>query len=199
MSIIDNVFQRFPRRRPDAAGNPSGLQAVGTLRNRALSLEILRGSVQNRRRLRVHSPFLSGADDSRPRERTMSDSIHDDHEASPDDSAIRSNTSIDPGVLKVYQTGPVTVVGFGGRDVPDEVCIAGYRDQLMALINDHHCQVLAFDLSGVKLIPSGMLGVLVTLRKLVPRIELYNASPDIQDVLRLTNLISQFELKDVAI
>ena len=27
----------------------------------------------------------------------------------------------DPNVLKIYKTGELTVVGFGGQDVPDEV------------------------------------------------------------------------------
>ena len=129
----------------------------------------------------------------------MSDSVHDDFEVTPHDSAIRSNKTHDPSILKVYQTGPLTVVGFGGVDVPDEVCIAGYRDQLMQLVELHQCQVLAFDLSGVKLVPSGMLGVLVSLRKRVQRLELYNASPDVEEVLRLTNLVTLFDLKAVAL
>jgi anti-sigma B factor antagonist len=129
----------------------------------------------------------------------MSDSIHDDTPPALSDSAIRRGAFYDPSVLKVYQTGPLTVVGFGGVDVPDEVCIAGYRDQLMKLIDDHGCNVLAFDLSGVKLVPSGMIGVLVSLRKRVDRLELYNASPDVEDVLKLTNLISLFDLKTVAV
>ncbi|MDZ4683741.1 MAG: STAS domain-containing protein [Planctomycetaceae bacterium] len=129
----------------------------------------------------------------------MSDSIHDDAVPAPHDSAIRSGVPHDPSVLKVYQTGPLTVVGFGGVDVPDEVCIAGYRDQLMQLVTEHQCSVLAFDLTGVKLVPSGMLGVLISLRKRVQRMELYNPSPDVEEVLRVTNLISQFELKSVPV
>ncbi len=127
----------------------------------------------------------------------MSDSIHDEVDFPTDDSALRTGLSIETGVLKVYTTGPVTVVGFGGNDVPDEVCIAAYRDQLMQLVDEHHCQTLAFDLTGVKLIPSGMLGVLVTLRKRVAHLELYNASDDIRNVLHLTNLLSMFDLKEL--
>lgn len=127
----------------------------------------------------------------------MSDSIHDEVDYPMGDSTLRTGLSIDPGVLKVYQTGALTVVGFGGADVPDEVCIAAYRDQLMKLIDEHQCQTLAFDLTGVKLIPSGMLGVLVTLRKRVGHLELYNASDDIRSVLQLTNLLSMFDLKEL--
>jgi hypothetical protein len=129
----------------------------------------------------------------------MGESIHDDHDDGPpgaSDSSV-SLGGADPSVLKIYQTGELTVVGFGGQDVPDEVCIAGYRDQLNKLLDDNNCKVLAFDLSGVRLVPSGMLGVLTTLRKRVERLEIYNASDNIQEVLRLTNLVKLFDLRDV--
>ncbi|MBI1345171.1 anti-sigma factor antagonist [bacterium] len=124
----------------------------------------------------------------------MADSIHD----SDLDLAAATSLPSEP-VLKVYELGPVTVVGFGGEDVPDEVCIAAYREQLLQLVQDQQCHTLAFDLTGVKLIPSGMLGVLVTLRKKVGRIELYNASEDIRSVLKLTNLDTMFEIQDLAL
>ena len=104
----------------------------------------------------------------------------------------------DPNVLKIYQTGELTVVGFGGQDVPDEVCIAAYRDQLFKLIEEHKCKILAFDLTGVTLVPSGMLGVLTSLRSRVQRVELYNPSVDVREVLRLTRLESLFDIKEVA-
>lgn len=103
--------------------------------------------------------------------------------------------SMNSEVLHVYQTGPLTVVGFAGKDVPDEVCIAGYRDQLEKLIAEEGVEVMAFDLSGVKLVPSGMLGLLTTIRKRVKRVELYNPSEDVREVLRITNLDRLFEIK----
>lgn len=129
----------------------------------------------------------------------MGDSIHDDSDMGLPSSRQRKPKLPDPGVLQVYQTGPVTVVGFGGEDVPDEVCIAAYREQLVELIKQERCSTLAFDLTGVRLIPSGMLGVLVTLRKLVDRVELFNPSEDVRDVLRLTNLECLFEFKEVPV
>ena len=104
-------------------------------------------------------------------------------------------SSMNTEVLHVYQTGPLTVVGFAGKDVPDEVCIAGYRDQLEKLIAEEGVEVMAFDLSGVKLVPSGMLGLLTTIRKRVKRVELYNPSEDVREVLRITNLDRLFEIK----
>ena len=136
----------------------------------------------------------------------MSDSIHDEHESEAGDSALKIGDLKDPNVLKIYQTGELTVIGFGGQDVPDEVCIAAYREQLFqlmircvfTLVKEHNCKVLAFDLTGVTLVPSGMLGVLTSLRSKVQKIELYNPSVDVREVLHMTRLESLFEIKEVA-
>lgn len=129
----------------------------------------------------------------------MSDNIHDDPPANGEEDSTPKYTHPVPGVLNVYQTGPLTVVGFAGKDVPDEICIAAYRDQLFKLIEDSHCKVLAFDLTGVVLVPSGMLGVLVSLRKRLDRLELYNPSKDVLEVLELTKLNSLFEIREVSV
>lgn len=118
----------------------------------------------------------------------MSEHVLDDSDPKP---------SPNTPVLEVYQVGELTVVGFGGRDVPDEVCIAAYRDQLKRLIEQHKCQTLAFDCTGVKLMPSGMLGLLTSLRKQVGKIELYNPSVDVVAVLKVTNLLPFFEVREL--
>jgi len=100
-------------------------------------------------------------------------------------------------VLHIYQVGELTVVGFGGVDVPDEACIADYRAQLTELIQQHNCKTLAFDLSGVTVVPSGMLGVLISLKKTGLEIELYNPSADILDVLAITKLDGMFTVREV--
>ena len=129
----------------------------------------------------------------------MNDSVLDDFDPASGDSALKIGNLKDPQVLKVYQTGELTVVGFGGRDVPDEVCISSYREQLFRMVEEYKCKVLAFDLTGVTLIPSGMLGVLTSLRKQVDRIELYNPSADVREVLQMTRLEQLFDIKEVAI
>lgn len=128
----------------------------------------------------------------------MNDSVLDDSDPSANDSALKVGDLKDPQVLKVYQTGELTVVGFGGQDVPDEICISGYREQLIRMIDEFKVKVLAFDLTGVTLIPSGMLGVLTSLRSKVDRIELYNPSADVREVLQMTRLEQLFEIKEVA-
>ena len=129
----------------------------------------------------------------------MSDIVFDDILPSSGDSSLNLGDLNAPNVLKIYQTGELTVVGFGGQDVPDEVCIAGYRDQLFKMIDECHCKVLAFDLTGVTLVPSGMLGVLTSLRSKVEKVELYNPSTDVREVLRMTRLEQLFEIKDISI
>ncbi len=93
-------------------------------------------------------------------------------------------------ILEIYQTGPTTVVGFGGRDVLADVNVAVCRDELVQLIDEHKCQVLAFDLTGVRLIPSGLLGLLASLRSKGVEIQLFNPSKDIQEVLEVTRMNS---------
>jgi len=129
----------------------------------------------------------------------MTDSIHDESDSKSGDSEVKMGGLKDANVLKIYQTGELTVVGFGGQDVPDEVCIAHYRDQLFKLVDEHNCKVLAFDLTGVTLVPSGMLGVLTSLRQKVDRIELYNPSEDVREVLSMTRLGQLFDIKEVAL
>lgn len=113
------------------------------------------------------------------------------------DTVLPTPASAGQESLIVYQAGELTVIGFGNRDVPDEVCVARYRDALLRIIQEHRCQQLAFDLTGVRMMPSGMLGLLTTLRKQVNSIELYNASKDIRDTLTLTKLDRLFEIQSV--
>ena len=91
-------------------------------------------------------------------------------------------------VLVVYEAGELTVVGFDGRDVPSDACLAEYREQITELIRQHGCKTLAFDLTGVKLVPSGLLGLIASVRKLGVEVEVFNPSDDVRDVFRTTRL-----------
>jgi anti-anti-sigma factor len=96
--------------------------------------------------------------------------------------------SAQPESLEVYQTGELTVVGFGGREILDQIDITQCRSQIISLVEQHKAKILAFDLAGVKLIPSGMLGLLASLRKMNIEVHLYNPSPDVEEVLHITKL-----------
>jgi anti-anti-sigma factor len=91
-------------------------------------------------------------------------------------------------IFQVYQTGELTVVGFGGREILDQLDLTVCRAEILALVDKHKCHTLAFDLSGVKLMPSGMLGLLASLRKMNIQVHLYNPSQDIAEVLQITRL-----------
>ncbi len=91
-------------------------------------------------------------------------------------------------ILEVYQVGPTTVVGFGGREVFDEVNVALCREEMLALIDNVQCKILAFDLTGVKFLPSGLLGLLASIRQHGAEVHLYNACKDIQEGLEITKL-----------
>jgi len=100
-------------------------------------------------------------------------------------------------ILEVYQTGPTTVVGFGGRDVLMDVNVAACRDELIALIQREKCSIVAFDLTGVRLLPSGLLGLLSSLRHNGVQVHLYNPSADVREVLSLTNLDQIMQIHEI--
>lgn len=102
--------------------------------------------------------------------------------------------TLEPQILSVYKTGPLTVVGFGGQEVLDQVNIAACRTEVMQLVEANKTEVLAFDLTGVKLIPSGLLGLLASLRNQGVKIQLYNPSEDVMDVLQVTHLDKVLEV-----
>ncbi len=103
------------------------------------------------------------------------------------------------GCLTVYQAGVLTVVGFGGQDALANLNLAECRDDLVKLIKENHCKTLAFDLTGVRLIPSGTLGLIAAMRKLDVDVHIYNPSDDVRDVLEITKLDTLIEVHEVEI
>lgn len=104
----------------------------------------------------------------------------------------------DSSLLHVYEEGPVSVIGFAGRDVLDDVNVAACRDEMMSLVDRTHCQTLAVDLTGVKLVPSGLLGLLASIRRRGVDVHIYNPSPDVREVLAVTNLDRLMPVHDLA-
>lgn len=101
--------------------------------------------------------------------------------------------------LQVYQAGELTVVGFGGREVLDDLNVAACGDEIIALVKQHQCKSLAFDLTGVKMLPSGLLGLLASLYKLGLEVHLYNPSDDVREVIDITKLSEHLKLHEVEI
>ena len=101
-----------------------------------------------------------------------------------DDSGVLVAGSVDPNLLTFIREGLRVIVSFNSKDVPDEVCVAGYRAQLLKIVQESDCKELAFDLTGIKILPSGMLGLLVTMKNRGQQIELLNPSVDVQEIGR---------------
>lgn len=91
-------------------------------------------------------------------------------------------------VLQVYEAGETTVVGFCGEEILDEINVSACRTEIIDILKRHECSVLAFDLTGVRLIPSGLLGLLSSIRQMGVEVHLYNPSDDVRDVLSITHL-----------
>lgn len=106
----------------------------------------------------------------------------------------------DDGLLRVYSAGRVTVLGFSGQDVPSEFNAAHYRAAITDLIKENESSTVAFDLTGVRLVPSGMLGLLVSLTRIpdLPLIvQVFNPSQDVREVLAITKLNRMIEIHEV--
>ena len=99
--------------------------------------------------------------------------------------------------LRVYETGPLTIVGFGNDLAPDQIDLVECREEILELLKLHNCKDLAFDLTGVRYIPSGMLGLLASLHKMNIQVHLYNPSSDVREVLEVTHLDRLFKVHDL--
>ena len=98
-------------------------------------------------------------------------------------------------LLKVYTVGERTVLGFGGQEIVSQLNVSVYRDHLISLIQEHEVQTVAFDLTGIVVIPSGLLGLLASLREHNVTVELYNPSDDVSEVLSVTRLNELLNIK----
>lgn len=103
----------------------------------------------------------------------------------------------DHHVLRVYETGPLTVVGFGGAEVLDQIDLVECRDEILELLKLHECKTLAFDLTGVRYVPSGMLGLFASLKRMGIEVHLYNPSADVREVLEITRLNRLFDIHEL--
>lgn len=87
------------------------------------------------------------------------------------------------GIFEVLQSGQLTVVGFGDEGMPNHFYYDECQDDLLKLITEHQCKVLAFDLSGVHFLASGILGLFSWIRSQRVEVHLYNPSPVLRSTL----------------
>jgi anti-anti-sigma factor len=100
--------------------------------------------------------------------------------------------------FSVYRKGPLTVIGFGSQR-PNRIDLGVCRDELTALLKSTHCRSLAVDLTNVRFVPSGMLGLLATISKVGVELMIFNPNREIRDVLEITKLDSIMRIETVAI
>ncbi len=127
------------------------------------------------------------------------DSVLDENiEPTDGDSAILGGASQER-LLKVYATDPVVVVGFGGIAIPDDHNLSAYRDELLDLLEEHGRDELAFDLTRVVIVPSGIVGLLVSLVRRNIRVSVFNASQEVREVFEVTQISQLVTLRDVEV
>ena len=113
------------------------------------------------------------------------------------DSAVIKSSNLGPKRLQVYESGKLTVVGFGGQDVPEDYNVAEYREEIVELIRQHECTEFAFDLTGVRIISSGILGLIASVQNEGVKVAVINPSKDVREVFEVTQLDRFVELRDV--
>jgi anti-sigma B factor antagonist len=118
------------------------------------------------------------------------DSVSDD-----DFTNTRANTN-QFNVLEIRETGQRIVLGFGSQTVPDDHCLAVYREQIRELIKEHRATEVGFDLEPFKTIQSGTLGLIASIRNEGVKVFVFNVSPGIREVFELTNLDQVINLFD---
>lgn len=120
---------------------------------------------------------------------------------SADDSVVEGGAAprevTEDGILHVYEVGELIVLGFAGKDVPSSFNVAHYRDAIVELAQANNTGTIAFDLTGVQIVPSGILGLWASLKQQDIAVEVYNPSEDIEEVLEITKLNQIIEIKHV--
>jgi len=90
--------------------------------------------------------------------------------------------------LEVYESGTLTVIGFAGQTCLDRLNLAECHDEAIALVRKQRCRVLAIDMTGTRLIPRGLLGLMVAIHQLGISVCLLNCPDELQEVLEITKL-----------
>jgi anti-sigma B factor antagonist len=98
--------------------------------------------------------------------------------------------------LQLVQNGETTIVSFLDCENLDQINIAACREQITEIVKQNQTKTLAFEMTKVGLIPSGMLGLLASLRDVVAKIQILNPSEDVREVLEITKLNQIFEVRD---
>lgn len=98
-------------------------------------------------------------------------------------------------VLEIQRNETVAVVRFRSCEFPNDSACEDCRLELEAYLDANDCDVLTFDLEGVAIIPSTMLGLMLTIRQRGIVIRIANPSEHVLAVLEITRLTSKIEVE----
>lgn len=104
--------------------------------------------------------------------------------------------TISPSMYRVLQAGKRIVIGFTGPRIPDDHRFISFREALLKLIQEHGATDVAFDLAGVKVVPSLMLGLMAWLSRNRVDVSIYHPSDEIRDTLAFTDLDTIIDVCD---
>lgn len=125
------------------------------------------------------------------------DSIIDSEDQSYDgDSSIIVHHQPISDALRFDRDGERMTVGISADSLRDDFSIAEYREILYEIIKASKCKVLRIDFTGIDFLPSGMLGVLSSIRNHGIAIEIRNPNDTIRDSLSVTRLDTIFKICD---
>jgi anti-anti-sigma factor len=97
-------------------------------------------------------------------------------------------------VFQIRETGRLTVIGVNPEGVSDFSRFEQCRNELIPMLTKANCKVVRFDLEGIPFLASGVLGLLVSLRKGGVDIQFQNVSEHVMDVLHVTRLDDLIEV-----
>jgi anti-sigma B factor antagonist len=100
--------------------------------------------------------------------------------------------------MDINEAGPVTVVTLGDKEVQDGPHIQAIRQQLYALVDAGHKEIV-LDFRRIQyLLASAAIALLINLKKRLREaggtLALYNVGPDVLEVFRITRLDTIFDI-----
>jgi len=93
-----------------------------------------------------------------------------------------------PGVLRVYETGEHTIVGFSNSGGNARSDIPRWHSELVKLVDQHGCRFLTFDLTNLNSLPRAIFDIMFALDQRGVRVQVYNASERFRELMRVTRL-----------
>jgi anti-anti-sigma factor len=91
-------------------------------------------------------------------------------------------------VFQVRETGRLTLVRVNPEGVADYERFEQCCQQLTQILKTAGCVVVRFDVEDIPFLASGVIGLLVSMRKAGVEIQVQNASEHVRDVFRVTKL-----------